>query len=92
MSSLRGALGIAQSLVSQHLAQLRTHDLVVERRAGRHVFYRLREPSLATWLIEGLRFIDPGEARAELRAALEHARAEWGSGAPTLAPSRREEG
>ena len=78
VASLQSALGISHSGVSQHLAQLRSLALVVERREGRHVFYRLPQPNLAAWLLEGLRFIEPGEAETELRTAVRHARATWG--------------
>jgi DNA-binding transcriptional ArsR family regulator len=78
VASLQSALGISHSGVSQHLAQLRSLALVVERREGRHVFYRLLQPKLAAWLLEGLRFIEPGEAEAGLRTAVRRARATWG--------------
>jgi len=79
VASLQQALGIAHSGVSQHLALLRSHALVSERREGRHVFYRLREPELAGWILDGLRFIEPGTAEMELQTAVRHARATWGS-------------
>lgn len=78
VASLQSALGISHSGVSQHLAQLRSLALVVERREGRRVFYRLPRPSLAAWLLDGLRFIEPGDAETELRTAVRHARATWG--------------
>lgn len=41
------ALGAAQPLVSQHLRILRSADLVVGRRRGREVVYRLRDDHVA---------------------------------------------
>ncbi len=41
------ALGAAQPLVSQHLRILRTADLVVGRRRGREVVYRLCDDHVA---------------------------------------------
>jgi DNA-binding transcriptional ArsR family regulator len=85
VASLQDALGIRHSGVSQHLAQLRSHGLVAERREGRHVYYRLVQPGLAAWLLDGLRFIEPGPDQAELRAAVRDARASWGAVASTRA-------
>lgn len=84
VASLQRALGISHSGVSQHLAQLRSQALVVERREGRRVFYRLPQPDVAGWLIDGLRFIEPGEEQMELRTAVRHARAIWGNGAASV--------
>ena len=50
VASLQSALGISHSGVSQHLSQLRALELVIERREGRHVFYRLMHPELAAWI------------------------------------------
>lgn len=41
---LMGKLGIEQANVSQHLAVLRTKQLVVNRKAGNQVFYSVRDP------------------------------------------------
>ncbi len=42
VSHLHEAMQISQSSVSQHLKLLKYQGLVVERREGQHVFYRLR--------------------------------------------------
>jgi len=42
--SLIEKLGIEQANVSQHLAVLRSKQLVVGRRAGNQVFYSVRDP------------------------------------------------
>ena len=52
VNSLKVALGINHSGVSQHLMVLRASRLVSERREGRHVFYQLRQPDMAGWLME----------------------------------------
>lgn len=54
---LKEKLQISHSRVSQHLALLRTHKVVAERRQGRHVFYRLTRPELSLWLLDALKFI-----------------------------------
>ncbi len=40
-------LGIEQANVSQHLAVLRTKQIVVNRKVGNQVFYSLRDPILS---------------------------------------------
>ena len=78
---LEKALGISHARVSQHLALMRSHRLVVERRAGRRVFYRLGQPELAAWLLDGLDFIErDADATQDLREAVENVKSEWQSG------------
>lgn len=81
VNSLQEILGISHSGVSQHLGLLRAHRIVVERREGRHVFYRLRQPELAAWLVEGMEFIggSPGDYE-ELRSAVERVKVLWPHG------------
>jgi len=65
VSSLSMALNIPATRISQHLALLRAHKIVKERRNGRHVYYQLTQPDLAHWIVDGLQFV-------EARAAAEH--------------------
>lgn len=79
VNSLRAVLGVSHSRTSQNLAVLRTNRLVTERRDGRHVFYRLSQPELAGWILEGLRFIEGDLQASEARlSAFEEARQKWG--------------
>lgn len=78
VNGLQKALGISHSSVSQHLAVLRAHRIVIERREGRHVFYRLTDPSLAEWVRAGLDFIERDLIQGhEIRVAVEQARVIW---------------
>jgi DNA-binding transcriptional ArsR family regulator len=78
VNSLQAALGISHSGVSQHLSVLRAHRLVAERRAGRHVYYHLRQTKLARWLVEGIEFVAGTQEVAEdVRQAIESMRARW---------------
>lgn len=78
---LEKALGISHARVSQHLALMRSHRLVVERRQGRRVFYRLVQPELAGWLLEGLDFIERDiNAVENIRNAVEEVKSQWQSG------------
>ena len=88
VASLQTILGISHSGVSQHLAQLRSQSLVAERREGRHVYYRLPQPELAWWLLDGLRFIEPSEEQMELRSAVQKTRESWAKAARRSARSR----
>lgn len=78
VNSLQTILGTSHSAVSQHLALLRAHRIVKERRDGRHVNYSLQDPDLAAWLLQGLRFLEES-ARVgdEVLDALVSARQSW---------------
>ena len=80
VSALQGALGTSHSAVSQHLSVLRSHRLVSERREGRHVFYRLRQPELSRWLLGGLGVLQGDQQVTEdVRTALRSAASDWAS-------------
>jgi DNA-binding transcriptional ArsR family regulator len=82
---LAEVLQVSHSRVSQHLALLRSHHIVRDRRDGRHVFYALSQPGLAQWLLEGLAFVEADLARSQdVRSALEAARSLWSE--PTESP------
>lgn len=46
---LMEALNLSQPKVSRHLAELRKHDLVLDERRGRWVYYQIN-PALAPWV------------------------------------------
>jgi DNA-binding transcriptional ArsR family regulator len=77
VKSLRDTLGISHSGVSQHLMVLRAHRIVCERRQGRHVFYRLRQPAMASWLLDATEFLEQESEAVELRQAIRKARRAW---------------
>lgn len=79
VNTLAERVECTSSRVSQHLSQLKAHRLVVARRDGRHVYYRLTDGRLAAWVLEGLDFteaalLDP----ARMREAMAQAREAWG--------------
>jgi DNA-binding transcriptional ArsR family regulator len=75
VSTLRNSLNVPHSGVSQHLAVLRTHRLVIERREGRRVVYRLADSALADWLLSAFRFLETTAGRYdEIRDAIQHIR------------------
>ena len=64
VSDLTAALGLQQPRVSHHLAILRRAKLVVDRRSGKNIFYRLNPD----WLDEGPPVrLDLGPIRLEFR-------------------------
>lgn len=77
VKSLQEPLGISHSGVSQHLMLLRAHRIVCERREGRHVFYRLRQPAMASWLLEATEFLEYESDAQELREAIRKTRRAW---------------
>ena len=50
VADLQDDLGLEASNLSQHLAVLRRHRLVVSERRGSHVFYALTDPAVADLL------------------------------------------
>ncbi|EGR4449966.1 transcriptional regulator [Vibrio cidicii] len=46
---LMEALNLSQPKVSRHLAELRKHELVLDERRGKWVYYRIN-PALAPWV------------------------------------------
>ena len=78
VGSLKETLGISHSNVSQHLAVLRAYRVVVERRVGRHVFYRLCQSGLAQGLLDGMRFLrEANDENEEVKNALHNAKLAW---------------
>jgi DNA-binding transcriptional ArsR family regulator len=78
VNGLQGILEISHSRVSQHLSVLRAHRIVVERREGRHVFYRLVNIKLAQWLADGLEFLQTESThQSEVKEALRKSRSLW---------------
>ena len=56
--TLAERLGLRQSTLSQHLAQLKSKGITVARRNGRSVCYSLTSPWLAQWLVEGFQLLE----------------------------------
>jgi len=78
VNSLQESLRISHSGVSQHLMVLRANRLVSERREGRRVFYQLRQPEIASWLLEATQFLARETVAAvELRKAIDKTRKDW---------------
>lgn len=89
VNSLQTSLAISHSNVSQHLALLRAQRIVAERREGRHVFYHLRQPRLARWLLDGIEFLGAAHEEAEtVKHAIETVKADWNDQKAPSFPSR----
>lgn len=78
VNTLVDKLDLPGPRVSQHLAMMRAHRIVEERREGRHHYYRLIQPEIANWIVEGLDFIE-GRLTGVDKSAIESARKLWSS-------------
>lgn len=79
VSGIATALMLPATRVSQHLALLRAHRLVEERRGGRNHYYRLSHPHLAEWIVDALQFVDIRN-RLDEAGHVDTARALWSAG------------
>ena len=79
VSSLAAALGLAGPRTSQHLAILKAHKVVAERREGRFHYYHLVQPDLAKWIVDGLDFIESLNQTGLAPADIERVRDLWAS-------------
>lgn len=78
VNTLHERLSLPAARVSQHLALLRAHRIVEERREGRHVYYRLTEPGFAQWIVDGLDFLERRHADdAKARKVVANVRKLW---------------
>lgn len=78
VSSLTDSLQVCQSTMSQQIAILKAHKLIDERKEGRTVFYRLRNPDLPTWIDDGVRFTGHHSTDAEaFLSAIRHNKTVW---------------
>lgn len=57
VSTIHEQLHISQSSVSQHLKQLKQHGLVLERREGKHIFYRLKSKKTKALIAAAINFL-----------------------------------
>jgi DNA-binding transcriptional ArsR family regulator len=57
VAELQQSTGLEASHLSQHLAVLRRHRLVVSERRASHVFYRITEPEVAELLAVARRLL-----------------------------------
>ncbi|AOF98959.1 MAG: ArsR/SmtB family transcription factor [Blastomonas fulva] len=76
VNEMAAALDITPTRLSQHLAVLRALGLVEIKSIGQNRFYRLTQPQLALWLIEGIDFIAHRIGRVS-ESDMEHAKRLW---------------
>ena len=62
--------------VSQHLSLLRAHRMVEDRKEGRRHLYRLIQPEIADWIVEGLAFVE-GRMSGISKDAIKSVRRLW---------------
>ncbi len=76
VNSLAQALDLPGARVSQHLALMRAHRIVEERRDGRHHYYHLTQPEIAGWIVEGVDFVE-GRITGVSKTAIKSVRKLW---------------
>ncbi|MFT6435276.1 MAG: DNA-binding transcriptional ArsR family regulator [Candidatus Azotimanducaceae bacterium] len=76
VNTLAEALSLPGPRVSQHLSLLRAHRIVEERRDGHHHMYKLIQPEIAQWIVDGIAFVE-GRASAVSKSKINAARRLW---------------
>ncbi|MCB1748945.1 MAG: winged helix-turn-helix transcriptional regulator [Gammaproteobacteria bacterium] len=76
VNELGDSTGLPSARVSQHLALLRAHRVVDERRDGRHRYYHLVQPGFAAWIVDGLDFV-AGREQVVDAAKIRAVRRQW---------------
>lgn len=57
VSNLAEKVGVSESAVSHHMRGLRQMRLVISRREGKEVFYRVEDPHIITLFLQGVNHI-----------------------------------
>jgi DNA-binding transcriptional ArsR family regulator len=74
VNSMQAMLGVSHSTVSQHLSILKAQKIVKHRKEGNRAF----QSELATWLLEGLIYIEGGlQSEAIIRTAVAEVKTIW---------------
>jgi DNA-binding transcriptional ArsR family regulator len=60
VGALASAIGISESAVSHHLRSLRQMGLVIARRDGKEVYYRIEDKHIITLFVQGVDHIRQG--------------------------------
>ena len=76
VNTIASDMDLPATRVSQHLALLRAHRMVTERREGRHHLYTLTRPEIAGWIVDALDFVDRSPANVN-RQNINDARRLW---------------
>lgn len=66
---LEAALGERQAYISQNLMALRNEGLVVPRREGRNIYYRLRDPDLLELIRHAAKLAEIPESEVKIAPA-----------------------
>ena len=79
VGDLAEATHVAQAIASQQPSLLRAQRILSQRRAGRHVFYKLNHPELAGWVAQGFDFLtlDANEV-TDMSRSVRQAKRRWG--------------
>lgn len=90
VTELKDNLDVPQASVSQHLGILRANRIVVERRAGRHVYYHLKHVELADIVVQCIAFVGPDDIESkQILTAMAQARSTWTKNKAAAKPKRK---
>jgi ArsR family transcriptional regulator len=85
---LEAALGLRQAYISQHLMALRKVDILLDRREGRYIFYRLKDAALLDLITAAAALSGfPAEAVSTLINTKKNPSCECPQCSPVLVPS-----
>jgi DNA-binding transcriptional ArsR family regulator len=85
---LEAALGLRQAYISQHLMALRKADILLDRREGRYIFYRLKDAALLDLITASARLNGlPAETVSALINTKKNPSCECPQCSPVLVPS-----
>lgn len=77
VGDIAATLDMPEARTSQHLARLRSQRIVAfERTAGRERHYRLANPAIAWWLVQGVEFV-AGRVNEATAVQIHEARRLW---------------
>lgn len=76
VNTLAQTLNLPGARMSQHLGLLRAHRIVEERRDGRHHLYKLIQPEIARWIVDGIAFVE-GRGNVVPKSKINAARRLW---------------
>ncbi len=78
VNTLAEILNLPGPRVSQHLSLMRANRIIEEERDGRHHRYRLVQPEIAHWIVDGVAFL---ESRSHVipKSKINAARRLWNS-------------
>ncbi len=78
VQTLADKINVSHSRASQHLSKLKSLRLVVGRSENKHHYYRLVQPVLAKWILDGLEYSELHlVGSSDFNTAVKNVRKKW---------------